>query len=178
MNKENSEKVEETYTMFVGNFTHKNCYWLLDEDIYAKHLHTILFMLLFFSTRLWGAADAEIKVPSVENTELEDSPFKAWGRSVYIAIHTALTARDFFLTNFYLLVYSPAFFQNLSLVFPVLAVASTGSRVGPQNKFDHPAQRYRQLLIQVPVLSARGIQIGSKTCFIVFVGLRSEVGVI
>ena len=25
----------------------------------------------------WGAADAEIKVPSVENTELKRSPFKA-----------------------------------------------------------------------------------------------------
>ena len=31
----------------------------------------------------WGAADAEIKVPSVENTELSGSPFKAWSRSVY-----------------------------------------------------------------------------------------------
>ena len=30
-----------------------------------------------------GAADAEIKVPSVENTELKGSPFKAWSRSVY-----------------------------------------------------------------------------------------------
>ena len=31
----------------------------------------------------WGAADAEIKVPSVENTELEGSPFKASGRLIY-----------------------------------------------------------------------------------------------
>ena len=31
----------------------------------------------------WGAADAEIKVPSNENTELKRSPFKAWSRSVY-----------------------------------------------------------------------------------------------
>ena len=30
-----------------------------------------------------GASDTKIKVPSVENTELEGSPFKAWGRSVY-----------------------------------------------------------------------------------------------
>ena len=30
----------------------------------------------------WGAADAEIEVPSHENTELKRSPFKAW-RSVY-----------------------------------------------------------------------------------------------
>ena len=31
----------------------------------------------------WGAADAEIKTPSVENAELEGSPFKVWGMSVY-----------------------------------------------------------------------------------------------
>ena len=31
----------------------------------------------------WRAADAEIKVPSGENTELKRSPFKAWSRSVY-----------------------------------------------------------------------------------------------
>ena len=31
----------------------------------------------------WGAADAEIKVPSSENTELKRSPFEAWSRSVY-----------------------------------------------------------------------------------------------
>ena len=31
----------------------------------------------------WGAADAEIKVPSDENTELKRSPFQAWSRSVY-----------------------------------------------------------------------------------------------
>ena len=31
----------------------------------------------------WVAADAEIKVPSGENTELKRSPFIAWSRSVY-----------------------------------------------------------------------------------------------
>ena len=31
----------------------------------------------------WGVADAEITVPSVENTQLKRSPFKAWSRSVY-----------------------------------------------------------------------------------------------
>ena len=31
----------------------------------------------------WGAADAEIKVPSDENTELKSSLFKAWSRTVY-----------------------------------------------------------------------------------------------
>ena len=31
----------------------------------------------------WGAADAEVKVPSDKNTELKGSPFQAWSRSVY-----------------------------------------------------------------------------------------------
>ena len=34
----------------------------------------------------WGAEDAEIKVPSGENTELKRSPFKAWSRSEYSRI--------------------------------------------------------------------------------------------
>ena len=37
----------------------------------------------------WGAADAEIKVSSGENTELNRSPFKARSRSVYS--HTCYT---------------------------------------------------------------------------------------
>ena len=47
----------------------------------------------------WGAADADIKDPSDENTELRGSPFKAWSR--YIAMHATLTARDVVLANFY-----------------------------------------------------------------------------
>ena len=31
----------------------------------------------------WAAVDAEIKVPSGENTVLKRSPFKAWSRAVY-----------------------------------------------------------------------------------------------
>ena len=49
----------------------------------------------------WRASDAEIKVPSGENTELKRSPFKAWSRSIYLDIHATLTARDFFLAYFY-----------------------------------------------------------------------------
>ena len=56
----------------------------------------------------------------------------------------------------------------------MLAVANTGSYVGPQNKIGLPAHRDRQLM-QVPVLSACGIQIGFKTRAIVFLGLRSEI---
>ena len=48
----------------------------------------------------WGAVDTEIVVPSGENTELKGSPFKAWSRSVYIAIHALLTVRDFFFAYF------------------------------------------------------------------------------
>ena len=49
------------------------------------------------STSQWGAADAEIKVQSDENTELKGSPFKT-EVGQYIAIHATLTARDFFLS--------------------------------------------------------------------------------
>ena len=56
--------------------------------------------------------------------------------------------------------HSPTFFQNLSKVFPVLAVGNTGSCFGPQNNIGHPARRYRQQqqnTVQFPVLSAHGI---------------------
>ena len=98
-----------------------------------------------------GAADAEINVPSGENTELKRSPFKAWSRSV-LAVHATLTARDFFLAYFYpsgpfsciVSKTSPDFF------FFLLALANTGSCVDPQNKIGHPAG------CRFP-LSARGI---------------------
>ena len=51
-------------------------------------------------TPLWEAADAEIKVPLDENTELKVLPLRP-GVGQYIAMHATLTARDFFLTNFY-----------------------------------------------------------------------------
>ena len=66
------------------------------------------------------------------------------------------------------LVHAPAFFPKpLPSFFPVLAVANTGSSVGPQNNIGHPAHRYRQMM-QVPVLCAREIEVGSKTSVIVF----------
>ena len=52
------------------------------------------------SPRQWGAADAEMKVPFIENTEsLKVLPLKP-GVGQYIAMHATLTARDFFLANF------------------------------------------------------------------------------
>ena len=50
-------------------------------------------------TPRWGAADAEMKVPSGENTELEGSPFNAWSRSIYS--HTCYAYCQGFLTYFY-----------------------------------------------------------------------------
>ena len=92
-----------------------------------------MFLLSLLSSRpQWGAADAEIKVPSDENTELKGSPLKR-GVGRYIAMHDTLTARDFFLANFYP---SGPFICIVSKTspnfFPVLATANTGSCVGPE----------------------------------------------
>ena len=56
-----------------------------------------------------------------------------------IAMHDTLTARDFFLADFFPSGPFTFFFQNLSWVFPVLALAKTSSCVGRQNKIGHPA---------------------------------------
>ena len=86
----------------------------------------------------WAAADAEIKVPSGENTEIKRSPFKAWSRSVYR--RTCHAYFQGFLPYFSTIpVHSPAFFENLTRFFPVMAVANTGYCVGPQNKIGDPA---------------------------------------
>ena len=84
------------------------------------------------------AADAEIKVPSGENTEFKRSPFKAWSRSVYS--HTCYAYCQEFLAYFYpSSPFTCIFFQNLSWFSPALAVANTNSCVGLQNKIGHPA---------------------------------------
>ena len=69
-------------------------------------------------TPQWGAADAEIKVPSGENTELKRSPFQAWSRSVYS--HTCYAYCQGFLSCLFLHFRSIHlhFFQNLSQNFP------------------------------------------------------------
>ena len=92
------------------------------------------------TTPQWGAADAEIKVLSGENTELKRSPFKAWSRSDYSRTCCA------YCKGFLLCLFLPFrsihlhFFPNLSLIFfPVLSVANTGPYEGPHNKIGHPA---------------------------------------
>ena len=87
----------------------------------------------------WGAADAEIKVPSGEITELKCSPFKAWSRSVYS--HTCYAYCQGFLPCLFLTFRSirQHFFQNLSRFFLCWLWLTYGSCVGPQNKIGHPA---------------------------------------
>ena len=63
----------------------------------------------------------KLKVPSGESTELKRSLYEALSGSIYIAIHAALTAGDFFLVS----AHSPAFFPKPLPIFPVLAVANT-----------------------------------------------------
>ena len=91
----------------------------------------------FGPTPQWGAADAEIKVPSGENTELKGPPFKAWSRSAHS--HTCYTYCQGFLPCLFLPFQSIHlyFFRNLSRIFPALVVANTGSCVGLQNKIGH-----------------------------------------
>ena len=89
----------------------------------------------------WGAADAEIKVPSGENTELKRSPFQAWSRSVYSL--TCYAYCQGFLPCLFLplrsIPFTCIFFQNLSRFFLCWLWLTHGSCVGPQNKIGHPA---------------------------------------
>ena len=99
---------------------------------------SFLSLFLFFSSPQWGAADAEIKVPSGENTELKSSPFKAWSRSVYS--HTCYAYCQGLLPCLFLPFRSiyMHFFQNLSRFFLCWLWLAHGSFVGPRNKIGHP----------------------------------------
>ena len=102
---------------------------------------TISSMVLWFCccSPQWGAADTEIKVPSVENTELKRSPFTAWSRSVYS--HTCYAYCQGFLSCLFLHVRSiHLHFSKTSPDFSLCWLWLThGSCVGPQNKIGHPA---------------------------------------
>ena len=127
--------------------------------------------MCFERNQQWGTANTEIKDPSVENPELKVLSFKP-GAGLYIAMHATPTASSCSFLPFQSI--HLHFFQNLSWVFPVLAVANTSSCMDPQNKIGHPAHHYRKLM-QVPPLSACGKYIESKTCVIVFLGLCSKI---
>ena len=106
-------------------------YWSFQLHIYES--------LLKWSPQ-WGAADAEIKVPSGENTEFKRSPFKAWSRSVYS--HTCYAYCQGFLPYLLLPFHSIHlhFFQNPSQFFLCWLWPTHGFCVGPQNKIGLPAR--------------------------------------
>ena len=102
------------------------------------HYQTLSYDIIILPPQ-WRAADAEIKVPSGENTGLKRCPFKAWSRSLYS--HTCYAYCQGFLPCLFVPFRSIhlQFFQTSSEFFPVLAVVNTGSCVGPQNKIGYPA---------------------------------------
>ena len=79
------------------------------------------FFLVHDTTSQWGAADAEIKVPFGENTELKLSPFKAWSRSIQPHKLRLLPGIFSWLIST-LPVHSPAFFPKPLPIFPLLAL--------------------------------------------------------
>ena len=119
------------------------------ETSFRKSLSFLLFLYRTLLLRTyclcnspqWGDTDAEIKVPSGENTELNRSPFKVWSRSVYG--HTLLHLLPWISSSLIstLPIHSPPFFffQNLSRFFLCWLWLTHGSCVGPQNEIGHPA---------------------------------------
>ena len=83
--------------------------------------------------------DAEIKSHMLRTKSLKVLPLKP-EVGQYIAMHATLTARDFFLAYFYPSGPFSCIFSKTSpkKKIPVLAVAYTGSYVGPQNKRGQP----------------------------------------
>ena len=106
---------------------------------------------------VWGTADAEVKHPSVEYTEVKGSPFKAWSRSEYIySFACAPSAKDFFLVNFYPSDPFTCIFSKTSPEFFLLAV------VTPVPVWTRRVKQATLLIVtddlmQVPMLSARRI---------------------
>ena len=79
--------------------------------------------------RSWELRTQKLKSHMVRTRSLNVLPLKP-GVGRYIAIHSTLTARDFFLSYFYP---SGPFTCIFSKTSPLLAVANTGFCVGPQN---------------------------------------------
>ena len=100
---------------------------------------SIVSVLCIHCPPQWEAADAEIKVPFGENTELKRYPFKAWSRSLYS--HTCYAYCQGFLPCLFLNFRSIHlhFFQSLPRFFLCWLWLTHGSCVGPQNKIGHPA---------------------------------------
>ena len=89
----------------------------LTEEIAVSGFFLSFFLLSFFFYPQWETADAEMKVPSVENTGLKGSPFEALSRPVYN--YTCYAYCHGFLPCLFLPFWSIHlhFFQNLSNFF-------------------------------------------------------------
>ena len=101
---------------------------------------TILFLqyflfcfLPFLLDRSRELRTQKLRSPSAENAELKVLALKS-GEGQYIAIYATLTARDFFLDNFYPSGPFTCICPKSLKSFSCVAVASTGSCVGLQNK--------------------------------------------
>ena len=117
----------------------------LSEAEYCILLQSFLVHFTIVNHRaLRGPRSGELRTQKlkshlVRTQSLNVLPLKP-GVGQYIGIHATLTARDFFLAYFYTSgTFTCIFFQNLSRFFPVLAVVTHGSCVGPQNKIGHLA---------------------------------------
>ena len=72
---------------------------VLTSTVIVPQAFGLTTMLYYAGSPQWGAVDAEVKVPSGENTELNNFPFKAWSRSLYS--HTCYAYCQGFLPYFY-----------------------------------------------------------------------------
>ena len=113
---------------------HEQSYHILlrKKGIYLSH-----FIIVDIHHRYFTSTQ-KLKSYLVRTQSLNVLPLNL-GVGQYIAIHAALTARDFFPAYFYPSGPVICIFPNLFFLLPVLAVANTGSCVGPQNEIGHPA---------------------------------------
>ena len=120
-------------------------------------------ILLCYLSPQWRAADAEIKVPSGENTKITCSPFKAWSRSVYS--HTCYAYCQGFLPCLFL------HFRSIHLHFPRTSPdfscsvwLTHSSCVGLQYKIGHPAGCRFPYWVPVEYKYEKNMTCGVMTC--------------
>ena len=110
-----------------------------DSSFWLSRL-TRIALILSRKPRSGELQTQKLKSHLVRTQSLNVLPLKP-GVGQYIVIHAPLTARDFLLAYFYPSSPFTSIFSKTSPdFFPVLAVANTGSCVGPQNKICHPAR--------------------------------------
>ena len=120
---------------------------------------------------LSGVLQTEITAPSVETPKLKGSSFKAWSRSEYShECFSYMYWLGFLLwTNLHPpSTFTSIFFPKTFALVSLLAGVNTHSCAGLQNKTGLPAHCSRWVM-QVPMLSALGIYLGSQIC-VVFPG--------